>query len=358
MDLTEIELSAERGNPTRIAGELLSVAGFSEGTIDCYEVLDGGNPVMSQVFRVYLSGDSDSPKTAIVKVPARDSADRRREAATGSYAREIEVYDLLKDMQGEFQPSIYSSMYDSESKTAALLIEDLGSMPHRSDFDIEMVHRVLANLAEIHRRFWCDEGLGRAWWIRESRHADIFNEEPSRFASNWQILKSTPGLHPCDEPEVNRVGEYLSYELPTVLYHLDRRPPTLTHGDLHTANMMLRRDGLCINPVLIDWQDAVYGGASSDVAKFLSTTLGADVAKSDFHELIASYHRCLDSRIQSSYPYAVFRRDVMLSLLGTFANYVIAADTRCESSPSASAVNSSLRRVSAVINVVKPIDWL
>ena len=194
MDLTEIELSAERGNPTRIAGELLSVAGFSEGTIDCYEVLDGGNPVMSQVFRVYLSGDSDSPKTAIVKVPARDSADRRREAATGSYAREIEVYDLLKDMQGEFQPSVYSSMYDSESKTAALLIEDLGSMPHRSDFDIEMVHRVLANLAEIHRRFWCDEGLGRAWWIRESRHADIFNEEHFTFCIQLANSEKHPGL--------------------------------------------------------------------------------------------------------------------------------------------------------------------
>ena len=48
----------------------------------------------------------------------------------------------------------------------------------------------------------------------------------------------------------------------------------------------------------------------------------------------------------------------MLGLLGTFANYVIAADTVEEAYDDPTAVNGSLRRVSQNINVLRPLQEL
>ena len=110
--------------------------------------------------------------------------------------------------------------------------------------------------------------------------------------------------------------------------------------------------------MLIDWQDAVYSGASSDVAKFLSTTLDPSSVAEHFDDLIAGYHDELGNQITARYPYVTFRRDVMLGSLGTFANYVIAADTVEEAYNDPMVVNGSLRRVSRNISVLRPLEEL
>ena len=354
----DIDLACESGDPRQVGDALLSMAGFDDASVASYQELAGGNPVMAQVFRISIEGGPRVPNTAIVKIPAKCAVDRRREAATRAYVREVEVYDLLKDMQGGFQPIIYSFMSDSQMKLAALLSEDLGALPSRGEFDLKVVRNVLRNLARIHRRYWGARSIGSAWWIRNGRRADIFNDDTELFAVKWEALANSLSLHPCDEPEVNKVGEYLNVELLSVLNQLDNRPPTLTHGDLHTANFMFRRSRLDVEPVLIDWQEAVYCGASSDVAKFLSTTLDPSVAVEHFDDLIAGYHDELGYQITTRYPYVTFRRDVMLGLLGTFANYVIAADTVEDAYNDPTAVNGSLRQVSRNISVLRPLDEL
>ena len=346
------------GDPRQVGDALLSMAGFNDASVASYQELAGGNPAMAQVFRISIDGGPGVPNTAIVKIPAKCEVDRRREAATRAYMREVEVYDLLKDMQGGFQPIIYSSVFDPQMKLAALLIEDLGALPRRGEFDLKVVRNVLRNLARIHRRYWGARSIGSAWWIRNGRRADIFNDDTELFAVKWEALANSLSLHPCDAPEVNKVGEYLNVELLSVLDQLDNRPPTLTHGDLHTANFMFRRSRLGVEPVLIDWQEAVYCGASSDVAKFLSTTLGPSVAVEHFDDLVADYHDELGDQITGRYPYVTFRRDVMLGLLGTFANYVIAADTVEDAYNDPTAVNGSFRQVSRNISVLRPLDEL
>ncbi len=354
----DIDLACERGDPRQIGDALLRLAGFGDACVESYEELAGGNPVMAQVFRVWVSGGVGAPGTAVVKIPAKRVVDRRREAATGAYAREVEVYGLLQDMQGDFQPIIYASVSEPQLKLAALLIEDLGALPRRDEFDLGLVRRVLDNLARIHRRHWGDRSISSAWWIRNGRRADIFNDDTDLFAVKWEALADSPRLHPCDEPEVNRVGEFLNSELISVLDQLDDRPSTLTHGDLHTANFMFRRSRAKVEPVLIDWQETVYCGASSDVAKFLSTTLEPSATVEHFDDLIAGYHEELGGEVAARYPYDTFRRDVMLGLLGTFANYVIAAGTVEEAYDDPTAVNGSLRRVSQNINVLRPLQEL
>ena len=354
----QIQTAAQDGEPTAVIRELLERAGLSEAEVLGYTPLIGGNPEMSQVFRLRISGSGDVPRTAILKLPAKSSVDRDRESANGSYQREIEVYRLLRDLQGGFQPRILSEMFDPETRTAALLIEDLGTLPYRDEFTIGIVRDALIGLAQVHGRFWGDGPLGAMSWMRDGYRADIFNEDTSQFAPNWEALCTSSSLHPCDRPYVNEVGRFQSDRLLEVLDELDVRPCTLIHGDLHRENMMLRRNGTIVEPVLIDWQDAVYSGASSDVAKFLATTLNPEIAGVHFDGLIDIYYRALGEDLRTGYPFPTFRRDVMLALLGTFANYVICATTSVTEGIDPASENRSLRSVAAVINVVRPLDAL
>ena len=353
-----IQEAAETGDPTLVGEELLTIAGFTCSTIKSCDSLIGGNPQKSQVFRVEIAKDGCALSHAIIKVPAKLPEDRDEEAASGVYARELEVYNLLRDMQGGFQPHIFAALYDPVSQTTALLMEDLGELPKRKEFSLETTRRALVDLADVHSRYWGDGSLGANWWMRDGYRADIFDEDVELFAPNWKMLARSAVLHPCDTPTVNEVADYLADNIVEVLNELDDRPRTLTHGDLHTANMMLRRTDGPSTPVLIDWQDAVYSGASSDVAKFLSTTISPENARGNFDRLVADYYSALWDDIRSDYPFSSFRRHIMLALLGTFANYVICAATSCSSDVDAKSLNSSLRRVSSVIDVVRPLDKL
>ncbi len=355
---TLIQHAAETGDPTSVGEELLTIAGFACATVKSYDSLVGGNPQKSQVFRVEIAGSGDTLSRAIVKIPSKLPTDRYEEAASGVYVRELEVYNLLRDMQGGFQPCILAALYDPESQTTALLVEDLGELPKREEFTLETISRALSDLAEVHSRYWGDKSLGTNWWMRDGFRADIFDEDVELFAPNWKILTSSTVLHPWNTATVDEVADYLADNIVEVLNELDDRPRTLTHGDLHTANMMLRRTEDPPTPVLIDWQDAVYSGASSDVAKFLSTTMSPENARGNFERLVADYYSALSDDIRSDYPFLPFRRDIMLALLGTFANYVICATTSCPTDVDAKFLNSSLRRVSSVIDVVRPFDEL
>ena len=353
-----IQHAAESRDPTSVGEELLTIAGFMRATIKSYDPLVGGNPHKSQVFRVEIAGSGDTLSRAIVKVPSKLPTDRDEEAASGVYVRELEVYNLLRGMQGGFQPRILAALYDPESQTTALLVEDLGELPKREEFTLETISRTLSDLAEVHSRYWGDESLGTNWWMRDGYRADIFDDDAEHFSPNWEELARSTVLHPFDTATVNEVADYLADNIVEVLKELDDRPRTLTHGDLHTANMMLRRADDPPAPVLIDWQDAVYSGASSDVAKFLSTTMSPENARRYFDRLVADYYSALWDDIRSDYPFSSFRRDIMLALLGTFANYVICATTSCPTDVDAKSLNSSLRRVSSVIDVVRPLDQL
>ncbi len=351
-----IEHAADSRSPVDIGNYLLEQAGFANSSVTSYEELPGGNPVVAQVFRVSIAGGDSVPQTAIVKIPSTKRTDRVRESAAGSYEREVNAYRLLSPMQGNFQPIVYAALYAPETRTAALLLEDLGGMPERSDFTKEIVADSMRNLAIVHSRFWRNEAIGTQPWMRTRWHADIFKEPIEWFTPNWETISKCERLHPFNSPRVNRMALYLSEHLSEVLDALDCRLTTLTHGDLHTQNMMLRWEVDGHRPVLIDWQDAVYSGATSDVAKFLSTTLTRQEAHDYFDEMLSLYYASLTPAIRAEYDFNQFKRDIMLALLGTFANYVISATTEVPDGSDAERINWSLRRVSAVIDAVDPLS--
>ena len=374
-----IETAARAGDPMPIADRLLAQAGYSAARAAACEPLAHGNPVMSQVFRIFIdASDAAAPRTAVLKIPAARTADRRREAATGSYARELRIYQQLRDLQGTFQPRVYADAYDADAKTAAILLEDLGDVPQRANYraefsrDPELARAAMRGLAAIHRRHWRNHALGSRWWMRRAYRADIFNEDITQFTPNWEAIAANPALHPGDHPNVNAAAEHLQRHQRRLYAQLEQRPRTVAHGDLHTANMIVRRQPTDaanhdddtddaprrVEPVLIDWQDAVFGGATSDVAKFLATTLYPANAAANFEPLAAVHHAALGSRIAAEYPYPRYRRDLARALLATFANYILCATISVPADTPAERVNYSLRAVAQTIRAVDPLSWL
>ena len=356
-----IETAADRSDPTAIATALIRSAGWDDATVTRYEVVPGANPDLSQVFRVYTDAkyERTAPCSMIVKVPVEVRAQRIREANEGAYVREATIFEILKDLQGTNLPHVHASAIHEESKTYAMLFEDLGEPIGRGEWTLDLTSRALVDLAGLHSVHWGDDALIDYWWMRSSLRADIFNQDPELFGPTWDNLRASPEAHVREVDELVRTADYLGTHLAEVLDELERRPKTLSHGDLHQGNLMMRRhsDGAG-TPVIIDWQAAVYGGSTSDIAKLLATAPDAAIVEKNEAELLGTYHQALTREIRDRYSEEQLARDYRLALLATLGNYVISATTEPKPPELGRAPNRSLRSVARLVELSKPLRKL
>ncbi len=358
-----IDDSAQASNPIIIGEALMDAAKWGDAQIQGYERVLGGSAVVSQLFRLFFSDPQvgPTPPSAIIKLPAADRDDREQKAVELGYIREAEALRLLAELQGGFQPIVYSYAVDRNRQTAALLMEDIGPQPSQQEWHREAIQGVMQRLGKLHSLYWEEDSLARAWWIRNCYRADIFNEDPTLFVPQWEAIAAKDSAHVYDTPNTMRCADYLADHIVDALNQLELRPRTLVHGDIHQANVLRRRTGSGLHnddPVLVDWQDAVYGGATSDVAKFLSTVPDSELSSRHEAESLNAYYESLSSEIRASYPFTRFSTNYRLALLATLANYVIAADTDVAPGKNALPVNRSLQRVASFIELTDPLTNL
>lgn len=356
-----IDESAEDSDPTRVTELLLRRAGWNTAETVRFDVLEGANPDLSQVFRIFIQDEEEagSPASAIVKIPVADSESRRREAKTGAYIREACVYELLKGIQGRFQPVIYSFAINDSSGTAALLMEDLGDYAIQHEWGVKDIFRAVSELGKLHSKYWEDDSISALCSLRDADRADLMGEEASLFKSQWDKLLQIGAYDRHDYPELYRTGIYLKSQLNDVLDELNSRPKTLIHSDLHIGNLLIRLGANSnASPVLIDWQAAAYSGSTSDLAKLLSTVPIADVMAQHESRLLGSYYESLGADIADSYSWGCFLRDYWLALLATLANYVIVAATDISDEATRRSINRSLESVACFVELVRPLSKL
>lgn len=358
-----IDKAAENAAPTQIADSLLKHAGWKNAKTVRFEPLKGANPDLSQVFRVFIQGERKTRvfPSAIVKIPVADPANRRREAETGAYIREARVYELLKVLQGRFQPEIYSFAINEASCTAALLMEDLGNYTFQHKWMIKDIFSAVSELGKLHSKYWEDDAISARCYLRDADRADLMGEDASLFETQWDELLQL-GAYPLHNyPELHNTGLYLKSHLNDVLDELNSRPKTLMHSDLHIGNLMMRLDAnsnASPSPVLIDWQAAAYGGSTSDLAKLLATAPLSETVAQHETRLLCSYYESLGADVADSYSFDRLVRDYRLALLATLANYVIVATTDIPDEATRRSINRSLESVACFVELVKPLAKL
>jgi len=321
------------------------------------EELIGHNPDLSQLFRVrieYSVRTAEHPDVVIVKIPPVDDVVRIREAGYGPYVGELGSYRLLESYYGESIARMYGAVDDPAEKTVCFIFEDIGVLPEGQKYakiDLEIAKSTLDFMAEYHARFWRDEKLGKARWIRDSDWAFLFNQNPADSSIGWDVIKADDRFEKTGGLVV--AGEYLGSRLTDLRDAMRNRPNTLTHNDFHQGNVLLRRGANGVTPVIIDWQMPAFSGGTNDLAKFMMTAVPFEILAEHEQSLVERYVGNLKAGGVGDYSFDECWRDYRRAQVATFGNYAIGC---YETSPDGGLIESSGDSTHAVIKALTLAD--
>lgn len=319
--------------------------------------MTGHNPDLSQLFRIqikYALRTDEHPDTIVVKIPPEDRDTRIREAGYGPYIGELGCYRLLEEFYGGPIARLYGAVENPAEKTAAFVFEDLGELPRGQKYaqvDLEIAKATLDFMATFHARFWRDESVGQADWIRDADWSFLFNQNHLDSATGWQVIRDDDRFEKTGGLVV--AGEYLGERLLGLRDALRSRPNTLTHNDFHQGNILLRQTSNGLDPVIIDWQMPAYAGGTNDLAKFLMTAVPFEILAKHEGALVEHYADNLKANGVAGYSFEECWRDYRRAEIATFANYVISC---YETSPDGGLIESSGDSTHAVIKALTLAD--
>ena len=354
--MSTIPIRREQITHEWLTSMLLSVGDCQIAALD-FQEMTGHNPDLSQLFRVridYSKREATHPDFVIVKIPPVDDIVRLREAAYGPYASELGSYRLLEDFQGASIARMYGADEDPSENTACFVFEDLGALPAGQQYakvDLEVAKVTLDLMASFHGRFWEDESLGSADWIRSADWSFIFNQDPLDSAVGWKVIRDDDRFDKSGGLMI--AGEYLGARLNDLQTAMATRPNTFTHNDFHQGNVLLRQAPGGVRPVLVDWQMPAFAGATNDLAKFMMTTVPFEILVDQENALVSHYFEQLKANGGRNYSFDECWRDYRRAQVSTFANY---ANSCYETSPDGGLIESSGDSTHAVIKALTLTD--
>ncbi len=174
------------------------------------------------------------------------------------------VYQAKDDGLVGYLPRVYWMNEVTPGRHYRYLLEDLGEKYRRLDRRSETVVRLAANLSCLHQTFM-SSGISRQSELL-LRYDEAFRRGLLEYAfRNIQTyaLRSTDSLVHEVVERWSEIADLVGRSGPG-----GRLPPTLVHGDLNFANIMVsRRDDRDIK--LIDWEWAGFAEPHADLASLL-----------------------------------------------------------------------------------------
>lgn len=350
-----IPVRREEITPEWLGAQLGSVGECVIANLDLEE-MTGHNPDLSQLFRVridYSHSSSAHPDVVIVKIPPEDEMVRLREAPY-PFVGELASYRLLESFQGGSIATMYGAEEDRSEGTACFVFEDLGVLPagrKYAEIDLSVAKSTLEFMAEYHSKFWNDDNLGRASWIRSADWSVILDQDPLEAATGWQVIKADDRFEKTGG--LVTAGEYLGEKLDDLRDAMRSRPNTLTHNDFHQGNVLLRQAPGGPIPVIIDWQMPAFAGGTNDLAKFLMTAVPFEILAEQESNLVAHYVDSLVVRGVRNYSFDEVWQDYRRAQVATFGNYAIGC---FETTADGSLIESSGDSTHAVIKALTLAD--
>ena len=289
----------------------------------------------------------------IVKIPPENEVVRLREAPY-PFVGELGCYHLLQSYQGGSIAYMYGAAEDLTEQTACFVFEDLGVFPggqKYAEIDLPLPKSTLEFMAEYQSKFWEDDSLGQASWIRSVDWSVILNQDPLEAAVSWRVIKADDRFEKTGG--LIAAGEYLGEKLDDLRDAMRSRPNTLAHNDFHQGNVLLRQTSSGPMPVIIDWQMPAYAGGTNDLAKFLMTAVPFDILAEQESNLVAHYVDGLTARGVRNYSFDECWRDYRRAQVATLGNYAI----NCfETGADGSLIESSGDSTHAVIKALTLAD--
>lgn len=225
-------------------------------------------------------------------------------------------------------PKVYYAATNSYLREAVLLLEDLQKddyvnvnlilgnqiwgtdSPTNDAKKLQMIQIMYRAAADLHARYWNDKRLlehrwmrNTNWWFGNDRHYWELSIKASY--DGWTSLRTNPNLTfpPGFIEMMNRSYDQSSFE--DVQTFLKETPFTLTHGDYHAANMMVKDDKAL---KVLDWSEVGPWEPTTDLAQTIISDVPATLFPHVEGILRKDYYDCLISNHYISYDWEDCRR--------------------------------------------------
>jgi hypothetical protein len=308
-----------------------------------------------------LRGGIEADQVVEVNAMYRDAIERRRQvrfvvkSLAGSARREAEIYTgHLRPHWGMLCPRFLGAEHTTDGRTV-LYLEALRRPRGWPWRDAAVVTRVLRSLATFHA-------------ANESHHAGVLPEWDYQGVVQAGAIRALESLEQCGHhpdlapllkfrPALRRLTDAIG-PMRRWLLSRDRLAASPLHGDVHSANVLLRRGPAGDVPVLIDWARARMGSPLEDVSSWLQSLSYWEPEAARRHDTLLSLY--LRARSLPSTPTRELRVGYWVAaasnvLAGAVAHHL----TTCLTTPVASAERvSAFWRARDALRIVLRADAL
>jgi len=293
---------------------------LGDGRVVSVDVEAPRDQLMSRIVRLRLAYEgaaAAAPRSLILKIALPG---RANDGPFVQGEREVAFYAKVAPMPARLVPRCFDSTWQPESRQWHLLLEDLTDTHEIATLwplppDEARCRRMVQTLARLHA----------VWWDHPRLGAEIGTRVDAETAR--QMMQQHAGAY---ERFADHLGDRLSRERRRLFERffesahrvqarvLTWRNVTLVHGDAHTWNCFVPKDG-SDDLRYFDWDTWRIGLASGDLAYMMATHWYPERRQRLERPLLDHYHQTLLAHGVQHYDRAAlaedYRRSVLMQLL-------------------------------------------
>ena len=301
---------------------VLAANGLLEGgaTVTSFEMAPIGTGQMADTTRFTLSYDDPGagPSSVVGKFASANEQSRGTGLALRAYEIEVRFYREVAARVVTRLPAVYAAEIEPDTGWFTLLMEDIAGAQQGDQIaacDPSVAASVLDGMAGLHAPCWESPDLAGLEWLNR-------NSPESAELLGAMVSSLLPGF--LDRyagqltPEHQSVCRIFAENVPAYV-SLRNGPRTATHGDFRLDNFLFEPDEP--EPIVVDWQTAVWSGAAYDVAYFVGGCLTTEDRRTHQDVLLAHYHDALCRLGVRDYSLDQLRADVRVE---SFAGILMA----------------------------------
>jgi hypothetical protein len=315
-----LRLAAD-ATPEWLTGVLKANGLLDEGAqVTSFATAPIGTGQMADTTRFTLSYDPPGagPPSVVGKFASANEQSRGTGLALRAYEIEVRFYREVAARVATRVPAVYAAEIEPDTGWFTLVMEDIAGAQQGDQIaacEPDVAAAVLEGMAGLHAPCWESPELAGLEWLNRN------TPESAQFLAAM-VASLLPGF--LDRyagqltPEHQRVCRVFADNVPAYV-SLREGPRTVAHGDFRLDNFLFRPDDP--EPVVVDWQTAVWTGAAYDVAYFIGGCLTTEDRRTHQDDLLAHYHDTLCRLGVRDYPLDQLRADVRAE---TFAGILMA----------------------------------
>jgi Phosphotransferase enzyme family len=289
-----------------------------------FETAPIGTGQMADTTRFTLHYDQPGagPPSVVGKFASANDQSRATGLALRAYEIEVRFYREVAARVGTRLATVYAAEIEPETGWFTLVMEDIAGAQQGDQIAAcapDVAAAVLGGMAGLHAPCWESPELARLEWLNRN------TPDAAEFLGAM-VASLLPGFleRYADQlaPEHQEVCRVFAENVPAYV-SLRQGPRTATHGDFRLDNFLFEPNNP--EPVVVDWQTAIWSGAAYDVAYFVGGCLTTEDRRAHQEDLLAHYHDALCRLGVGDYPLEQLRADVRVESFGGILMAIVAS---------------------------------